>query len=51
MYISIFICEPITTIQVKEFIVGKVGISNNVKITQFYQVKLFHDGHSIHFNC
>ena len=29
---------------------GKVDISNNVKISQFYQVRLSHDVLSIHFN-
>ena len=42
--------KPIATIQVEEFIIGNVDISKNEKISNFYQVWLPRDAHSIHFD-
>ena len=41
---------PITTIQEDEFIIGNIGISKSVKISQFYQVWLPRDADSVDFD-
>ena len=41
---------PVTTIQVDEFIIGNVKISNNVEISQFYKIWLPRDTYELYFD-